>query len=129
VEVLPPDVNLSAAGCSLDGGAVRVGLDYVQSLGSDDAKALVAERERGGAFRDLVDLVQRAPVGGDELEAMVAAGACDCFGESRRRLLWRLGLVPRSENVPGSGGEERQLVLPLGPTAEIPDLPEQTEWE
>jgi error-prone DNA polymerase len=129
VEVLPPDVNLSAAGCSLEGAAVRVGLDYVQSLGSDDAKALVAERERGGAFRDLVDLVQRAPVGGDELEALVAAGACDCFGESRRRLLWRLGLVPRSENVPGSGGEERQLALPLGPTAEIPDLPEQSEWE
>jgi error-prone DNA polymerase len=44
-------------------------------------------------------------------------------------LLWRLGLVPRSQSVPGSGGTERQLALPLEPTAEIPELPEQTVWE
>ena len=29
-------------------------------------------------------------------------------------------------SVPGSGGEERQLALPLEPTAETPELPEQT---
>ena len=48
---------------------------------------------------------------------------------SRRALLWELGLVPRSQSVPGSGGEERQLALPLDPTAETPELPEQTDWE
>ena len=37
--------------------------------------------------------------------------------------------MPRSETVPGTGGKERQLALPLGPTAQIPDLPEQTPWE
>jgi error-prone DNA polymerase len=31
--------------------------------------------------------------------------------------------------VPGSGGEERQLALPLDPTAATPDLPEPTDWE
>jgi error-prone DNA polymerase len=29
----------------------------------------------------------------------------------------------------GAGGAERQLALPLEPTSEIPDLPEQTPWE
>ena len=29
----------------------------------------------------------------------------------------------------GSGGAERQLALPFGPTTEIPELPEQTAWE
>jgi error-prone DNA polymerase len=129
VEVLPPDVNVSEAGCVLEGNAVRVGLEYVQSLGKDDAKELVAERGRGGPFENLVDLVQRAPVSRQELDALVASGACDCFGEPRRKLLWRVGLVPRSESVPGSGGEERQLALPLGPTTEIPELPDQTDWE
>ncbi|MBA3717060.1 MAG: error-prone DNA polymerase [Actinobacteria bacterium] len=129
VEVLPPDVNVSEAKCVLEGEAVRVGLEYVQSVGSDDAEAIVGERERGGLYRGVVDLVQRAPAGRDELEALVASGACDSFGEPRRRLLWRLGLVPRPETVPGTAGEERQLALPLGPTAEIPDLPEQTAWE
>ena len=129
VEVLPPDVNVSAAKCVLEGEAVRIGLEYVQSVGQDDARAIVEERERGGPYRGIVDLVQRAPAGRDELEALVASGACDSFGEPRRKLLWRLGLVPRAESVPGTGGEEQQLALPLGPTAEIPDLPAQTEWE
>jgi error-prone DNA polymerase len=31
--------------------------------------------------------------------------------------------------VPGTGGEERQLALPLEPTVELPELPEQTDWE
>ncbi len=129
VEVLPPDINVSAAKCVLEGEAVRVGLEYVQSVGEDDAEVIVEERERGGPYRGIVDLVQRAPVGRDELEAIVAAGACDSFDEPRRKLLWRLGLVPRAESVPGTGGEARQLTLPLGPTTEIPELPEQTPWE
>jgi error-prone DNA polymerase len=44
-------------------------------------------------------------------------------------LLWELGLAPRSENVPGSGGGERQLALPLDPTVVTPALREQTSWE
>jgi error-prone DNA polymerase len=47
----------------------------------------------------------------------------------RRQLLWQLGLVPRSQSVPGSGGEEKQLALPLEPTADTPELPEPSVWE
>jgi error-prone DNA polymerase len=61
--------------------------------------------------------------------ALVESGACDCFGLARRELLWQLGLVPRAQTVPGSGGEEKQLALPLEPTAATPDLPEPTVWE
>ena len=38
------------------------------------------------------------------LEALVAANACACFGVPRRELRWELGLVPRGEPVPGTGG-------------------------
>jgi error-prone DNA polymerase len=31
--------------------------------------------------------------------------------------------------VPGSGGEEKQLALPLDPTAATPELPDPTVWE
>jgi error-prone DNA polymerase len=122
-------VNLSAARCELREDAVRIGLEYVSSLGDDEAKAIVDEREANGSFTSVRDLAQRCEVGVDGLEALVASGACDCFGESRRALLWELGLVPRSRSVPGSGGEERQLALPLDPTAETPRLPEPTVWE
>ena len=37
--------------------------------------------------------------------------------------------MPRAQTVPGSGGEEKQLALPLEPTAATPDLPEPTVWE
>jgi error-prone DNA polymerase len=129
VEVWPPDVNLSAAKCAVADGAVRIGLEYVDSLGEDDAAALEEEREREGPFASVVELAQRAPLSRDELEALVASGACDALGGSRRALLWELGLVPRAQSVPGSGGEEHQLALALDPTAETPELPEQTPWE
>ena len=129
VEVRPPDVNLSAAKCAIEDGAVRVGLEYVRSVGEDEAAALVAERERGGRFGGVRELAQRAALDREALEAIVASGACDGFGEPRRALLWELGLVPRSQSVPGSAGEARQLALPLDPTVATPALREQTEWD
>ena len=129
VEVRPPDVNLSSAKARLEDRAVRVGLDYVQGVSEDDAKALVEVRAAGGPFVDVVQLAQRAPLSQEQLGTLVASGACDCFGGSRRALLWELGFVPRSESVPGSQGTEQQLALPLDPTVETPELREHTEWE
>ncbi len=129
VEVRPPQVNLSDAACTIEEGAVRIGLAHVNSVGDDDAGALVAERDLNGPFRSVLELAQRAPLDRRELEALVIAGACDCFNEPRRSLLWQLGLVPETRSVPGSGGAERQLALPLEPTAEVPELPELTTWE
>jgi error-prone DNA polymerase len=128
VEVLAPEINRSAAKCSLEGAAVRIGLNYVTSLGEAAAETVAAERERRGSFRGVRELVQRTSLDQDRLEALVVSGACDAFGK-RRALLWELGFAPRSQSVPGSGGEQRQLALPLDPTAETPDLPEHTPWE
>jgi error-prone DNA polymerase len=122
VEVLAPHVNLSAAGCTVGvEGAVRIGLGYIRSVGEDEAKALVAEQP----YADVGDLARRAPVAKDALEAVVASGACDEWGP-RRELLWRLGATPRGESA---GNGNRQLALPLDPTAETPELPAQTDWE
>jgi error-prone DNA polymerase len=131
VDVRPPDVNLSEARCTLEepGTGVRVGLGYVQSIGEDDAEALVAERELGGQFRDVADLARRAPLSRDALEALVAAGACDCFGPRRRDLLWELGLTTRPRTVSSSDGEVKQLALSLGPTVATPALRDLTSWE
>jgi error-prone DNA polymerase len=108
---------------------VRVGLAYVASVGKDHAEALVAEREERGPFLDVADLARRAPLSRAALEALVKGGACDCFGEKRRDLLWQLGLVFRPQTVPGTGGQAKQLTLSLDPTAETPELPDLTRWE
>jgi error-prone DNA polymerase len=129
VETRPPDVNVSAAKCTVEDGAVRIGIDYVNGIGEDEAKAVVEERERNGPFENVRDLAQRAQLSDHGLDTLIVSGACDCFGSPRRQLLWQLGLVPRSQTVPHSGGEEKQLALPLDPTAATPELPEPTVWE
>jgi error-prone DNA polymerase len=129
VEVRSPDVNLSGARCALEGEAVRVGLSYVRSLGDEEAAAVAGERERKGQFTGIRELAQRTGLDPPRLEALVASGACDSFGLQRRELLWQLGLVPRPTTVPGSGGEEKQLALPLDPTAATPALREHSPWE
>jgi len=129
VETRPPDVNVSAAKCALENGAVRIGIDYVNGIGAEDAAAVVVEREQGEPFASVRDLAQRTQLSAHGLETLIVAGACDCFELPRRQLLWQLGLVPRSQTVPGSGGEEKQLALPLVPTTATPELPEPTVWE
>ena len=129
VETRPPGVNISSAKCTVEEGAVRIGVDYVNGIGEADAKAVVEEREREGSFQSVRDLAQRTQLSEHGLETLIVSGACDCFGMPRRKLLWQLGLVPRSHSVPGSGGEEKQLALPLDPTAATPELPEPTVWE
>jgi len=122
VEVLPPDVNLSAAKCANQDGAVRVGLGYIRSIGEDEAEAISA----GQPYADIVDLAQRAQAGKAALHSLVASGACDSFDPPRRELLWRLGIVPRPERAAQGAF---QLALPLEPTAPVPELPRQTAWE
>jgi error-prone DNA polymerase len=129
VETRPPDVNRSGIDCDLEDGAVRIGLKYVQGVGEDDAEAVVGERDANGPYTSIRALAQRTPLSKDELGALVESGACDSFGLKRRELLWQLGLVPRPATVPGSGGTEKQLALPLEPTVGTPELPEPTVWE
>ncbi len=126
VETRPPDVNHSDAGCTIeDDGAVRVGLKYVTGVGEDDAEAVAANQP----YSSVRELAQRTGLSEDELRALAESGACDCFGLPRRELLWQLGLVPRPASVPGTGGEAKQLALPLEPTVATPELPEPTVWE
>jgi len=129
VETRPPDVNVSSAKCVVEDGAVRIGIEYVNGVGEDEAKAVVAERGRSGEYGSIRELAQRTQLSGHGLETLIVSGACDCFSQPRRALLWELGLVPRTQSVPGTAGEERQLALPLDPTATTPDLPEPTIWE
>jgi len=129
VETRPPDVNVSSAKCVVEDGAVRIGIEYVNGVAEDEAKAVAAERERRGLFASIRELAQRSQLSEHALETLIVAGACDCFAQPRRSLLWELGMVPRTQSVPGSGGEERQLALPLDPTAATPDLPKPTVWE
>jgi len=73
------------------GFAVRLGLAGVHGIGLDTAKAVVEERERGGAYRSMADLVRRTGVTQRQLEALAGAGAFDSLRLSRREAIWQAG--------------------------------------
>ncbi|HOB56717.1 MAG TPA: error-prone DNA polymerase, partial [Rhodoglobus sp.] len=84
--------------------AVRLGLDEVTGIGTAVAKRIVAERERGGDYRDMNDLVRRVDLTTAQLETLSAAGAFDTFGLSRREALWNAGNAAqdRAQYLPGT---------------------------
>ncbi|WP_292829302.1 helix-hairpin-helix domain-containing protein, partial [Microbacterium sp.] len=84
--------------------AVRLGLAAVKGIGEAVADRIVAERESGGAYRDLRDLVRRAGVTQAQLEALATAGAFECLGLSRREAIWLAGSAAqdRAEFLPDS---------------------------
>ena len=103
VEVRPPDVNLSAARCALEGEAVRVGLAYVRSLGEEEAAAVAGERERGGPFAGVRELAQRTGLDRPRLEALVASGACDCVRPAPARCSGSSASRRARRRFPGAG--------------------------
>ena len=132
IEVLGPDVNRSRVDCGVEapasapaGLAVRIGLGYVTGLRTEDAEAVVEERDCGGAYEGVGELASRSGVGRDALGRLAWARACEALAPgSRREALWRLG-------VPAGGtraGRDVQLALPLAVPA-APSLREQTPWE
>ncbi len=84
--------------------AVRLGLDEVSGISVALATKIVAERDRGGEFRDMSDLVRRVGVSTAQLELLAAAGAFDSLGLARREAMWNAGNAAqdRAEFLPGS---------------------------
>ena len=82
--------------------AVRMGLAGVTGIGVKVAERIVAERESGGAYRDLRDLVRRTGLVTAQLEALATAGAFECLGHSRREAIW----------LSGSAAQDRPEFLP-----------------
>lgn len=88
-----------------DGGfAVRLGLAGVTGIGTKVAERIVAERQRGGPYRDLRDLVRRTGLVTAQLEALATAGAFECLGHTRREAIWLSGsaALDRAEFLPDS---------------------------
>ena len=90
IQILPPDINKSETYFSCDGKTIRFGIAALKNVGVSVVEEIIAERERGGEFKDLMDFVNR--VDGQALnkrcvESLIQAGALDCFGKTRSQLM------------------------------------------
>ncbi len=95
IRVLPPDINESAADCSVADGAIRIGLSYVKGLKRHRLDPLLAERERA-PFADLADFIRRVKLPPRLTERLIQAGALDRWHSSRHQLLWDAGLLGKT---------------------------------
>ena len=107
IAVSTPDVNLGEVHTTLGpDGIVHLGLVEIKGMRSDDAEAIISERNRNGPFASLADLFARvracpsdvdgpdldadqpedepgatgAPISLASAKALIEAGACDAFG-------------------------------------------------
>jgi hypothetical protein len=126
IETLLPHVNRSAVRATAEGKDVRIGLGFVRGWGEEIAERVVAERERNGPFRSLVDFLRRTPAAlkRPAIENLIWVGGFDDFGLTRRELLWQAGLWLGPETDPDRGGgreDHPQVEMELpDPYADLP---------
>jgi error-prone DNA polymerase len=118
VRTLRACIRHSAARCTVDDGAVRLGLGMVRGLGPGVAERVVHERQRHGHFTGLADLIARTGLSPEQMAWLIRAGALDAFDAPEREMLWQVGTLCRPRTT--AAGE--QLPLPIDPAA-APPLP------
>ena len=89
IEVLPPDVNKSCAGFTVEGERIRFGLGAVKNVGEGAVEMIVAERDTHGPFEDIFDFFCRldsSQVNRRLVESMNRVGAFAGTGWNRRQV-------------------------------------------
>jgi error-prone DNA polymerase len=114
VSVRPLCVTRSAWDCTLEDGALRMGLRMVKGLGEEAGRRIEAAR-RERPFSGAEDVVFRARLGKKERDALAEAGALDVFFEgSRRAAMWAASAPAPEPLFAGTTRDEpRPLLSPL----------------
>jgi error-prone DNA polymerase len=122
VEVLEVDVNHSDWDCTLEGGALRLGLRQVDGLHREAAGRLVAKRP----YRTVEELRVRGKVPVHAIQRLAAADAFRSMGLDRRAALWDSRALKQAPDLPlfafadelDEGEEAAPAKLPAMPLAE-----------
>ncbi len=89
IPVLPPDINESKTEFSVKDDKIRFGLAAVKGVGIAVIDEIIKEREANGKFKSFEDFALRCIkyVNKRLVENLIYAGAFDCFGVYRSRLI------------------------------------------
>ncbi len=154
IEVLPPDVNISGLGFTIEEGekndgspAIRFGMGAVKNVGEGPVEAILKARQSGGPFKNLDDFCHRVDlrqVNRRALESLTQVGTLQSFGK-------RAQLLPIIDRIIGLSASYHQAqdagqlsmfgdttgvhlaadetILP--PADQVPDIPrkEILAWE
>lgn len=125
ISLLPPDINLSAAGFSVEEGAIRMGLQAVKNVGKEAVQEIIRKRP----FRDFIDFCLRVDtqkVNRKTIEALIKAGAFDRLEDNRAKLLGNLSKILSFSQEKKSAllfGQNTLLPINLTSTLKLEEIP------
>jgi DNA polymerase-3 subunit alpha len=139
IQVLPPDVNESAADFTPVGTDVRFGLTAVRNVGGNVVDGIVSAREEKGRYLDFNDFLAKVPAhvcNKRVIESLIKAGAFDDMKHRRRALVAvhetavdQYVDIKRNEAIGQDslfGGLDEEDSGSFGVTVAIPDI---DEWD
>lgn len=102
IKVLPPDINVSGMGFTVQGQDIRFGLLALKNVGRNLIATVIANREEGGPYRGLYDFCKRmqgTEINRRAVESMIKAGAFDSVEAKRHAMMDALeGILKSVEN-------------------------------
>ncbi len=108
IKVLPPDINISYNGFTVDGDSIRFGLLAIKSVGRNLISSIISQRSQNGPFKSFLDFCERTystELNKRALESLIKCGAFDSFGVNRQSMVCGMdGVLSNIE------GESRQNV-------------------
>jgi len=137
IDVLPPDVNSSGAGFTVEGENIRFGMGAIKNVGQNAVEAIVTEREQNGPFKDIFDFCRRIDsrvVNHRVLESLNKAGAFASTGWNRHEVESVLetaiseGQISQKEREIGQTSLFEILVDNTGQSATVHERPNLPEW-
>ena len=146
IAVLPPHINKSGVSFNIAGdNAIRFGMAAIKNVGSEIVQSVVEERERGGEYKNLDDLISRnidKKLTKSVVEYMIKAGVLDSFGDRNRMLALVADLFAKYKKLhetrqagqmglfSGAGGDDGSV----SEATPFPDVPkcsnqQKLKWE
>lgn len=90
IDILPPDVNVGAAGFAVSGSSIIYALNAIKGVGMNIIESIVKERRDRGPYSSLEDFITRNAAGDLNkrvVESFIKAGAFDSFGGTRKQYM------------------------------------------
>lgn len=87
VKVLPPEINKSGIGFTVDGDAIRFGMNSIKGTKLASILKIMEDRETNGNYVSFKDFLKRRVADKSTTENLIKSGAMDEFNDSRSALL------------------------------------------
>ncbi len=92
IEILPPDINKSEAGFSVEEESIRIGLQAIKNVGEEAVHEIIKKRPYA-SFIDFCRKIDTKKVNKKTIEALIKAGAFDSLEKNRAKLMHNLPMV------------------------------------